>query len=285
MKILHEITQNGSVAARIFSSEVAPRKNRLHIHYHSSIELSLIESGSGVYTSGGRSYPIHPGSIFFFRPNEAHFVSDVDEGGMRFLNLHITPHYLYTSFPNATAAEYGKLLAANFPLASHRINDATGEEGAREIALLLHRTEAELAAKASDYLLLANNYISSMFILLARAYGTGDGAEANEMKNHRRIVAAIAYMDAHFASDITLEEIAAQVGYSRCYFSSVFRKCMGMSAWDYICLKRIEAASSLIKTTDKSILEIATECGFNNAVNFYKTFKRFTNLSPGALRK
>ena len=52
-----------------------------------------------------------------------------------------------------------------------------------------------------------------------------------------------------------------------------------------IILKRIEEALSLIKTTDMNILDIALECGFNNAANFNKIFKRYTNVSPGRFRK
>jgi AraC-like DNA-binding protein len=60
---------------------------------------------------------------------------------------------------------------------------------------------------------------------------------------------------------------------------------MGMSLWDYICIKRIEEALTQIKTTDKNILDIALDCGFNNTVNFNKIFKKYTNLSPSAFRK
>lgn len=93
------------------------------------------------------------------------------------------------------------------------------------------------------------------------------------------------YIDEHFTENLTLEEIASEIGYNRCYFSSIFSKCMGMSVWDYISIKRIEDALTLIKTTDKSILQIATECGFNNTINFNKTFKKYTNLPPSSFRK
>jgi AraC-like DNA-binding protein len=60
---------------------------------------------------------------------------------------------------------------------------------------------------------------------------------------------------------------------------------MGMSIWDYISIKRIEEALTLIKTTDKNMLEIALECGFNNTVNFNKLFKKYTNVTPNFFRK
>lgn len=106
-----------------------------------------------------------------------------------------------------------------------------------------------------------------------------------QTQNYQRIIASMAYIDENFKEDITLESLASQSGYSRCYFSSIFKQCLGMSVWDYICIKRVEQALSLIKTTDKSILQIATSCGFNNTVNFNKIFKKYTNLSPSSFRK
>jgi AraC-like DNA-binding protein len=92
-------------------------------------------------------------------------------------------------------------------------------------------------------------------------------------------------LDTSESDDITLDDIAKKVSYSRCYFSSIFKKCMGMSIWDYICIKRIEEALMLIKTSDKNIADIALECGFNNAVNFNKLFKKYTNVTPNFFRK
>lgn len=57
-----------------------------------------------------------------------------------------------------------------------------------------------------------------------------------------------------------------------------------MTTWNYISIKRIEEALSLIKTTNLSILEIALSCGFNNTANFGKTFKKYTNLPPSSFR-
>jgi YesN/AraC family two-component response regulator len=106
-----------------------------------------------------------------------------------------------------------------------------------------------------------------------------------EKQSYQRLIQAIKYIDTHFNENITLDVLADTIGYSRCYFSSIFKKCMGMSVWDYICIKRIEQALTLIKSTDKNIADIGLECGFNNAVNFNKLFKKYTNVTPSYFRK
>ena len=67
---------------------------------------------------------------------------------------------------------------------------------------------------------------------------------------------------------------------SKSYFSTIFKKYNGISPWDYITIKRVEKAVTLLKTTDKTKLEIAQSCGFNSPANFYKAFLRITGKSP-----
>ena len=284
MKIIHEIKINDTDAIRLFTSDAEPRKNNLRIHYHSLIELSVILSGRGKYKVKDTFYNINEGDLFFFRPNEAHCITDIDDGGMLLLNLHISPSYLYSNFQNVQSSNFIKILSASFPLATNRINDALKEEHMDEVKRLFFSVKREFEERETDYLSLVNNYISAILIRISRAYGITNFSK-KEMQSYKKLLFATQYIDEHYKEGITLDGLAEKVSYSRCYFSSMFKRCMGMSVWDYICIKRIEEALTLIKTTDKNILDIAMECGFNNSANFNKIFKKYTNVSPMAFRK
>ncbi|MBE5752259.1 MAG: helix-turn-helix domain-containing protein [Clostridiales bacterium] len=284
MKIIHEIQFNNADALRLFTSNAKARKNNLRIHYHTLIEISLILRGKGLYKTGNAVYSIQEGDIFFFRPNEAHCITDIEDSGMELLNLHIAPYYLYTNFQNALNSNYIKILAANFPLDSHKINDTLPKEQLQELKNLILAIRREFECKQSDYVTFVNNYISAILIMISRSYKSSRFSQ-KEKQNYQKLLSAVKYIDTHYKENITLDSLAQKVAYSRCYFSSIFKKCMGMSIWDYICIKRIEEALTLIKTTDKNILDIALDCGFNNTVNFNKIFKKYTNVSPSTFRK
>lgn len=284
MKIINEIQLNNIDALRLFTSHAKPRKNNLRIHYHTNIEISLILSGKGFYKTNQTVYSIEPGDIFFYRPNEAHCITDIEAGGMELLNLHIDPYYLYTNLQNALNSNYIKILAANFPLKSNKINETLSAEQLEEVNSLILYIRREMENKKSDYLTFVCNYISAILILISRSYKNARFSQ-KEKQNYQKLIPAIKYIDTHYKNDITLDDIAKKVAYSRCYFSTIFKKCMGMSIWDYICIKRIEESLMLIKTTDKNIADIALECGFNNSVNFNKLFKKYTNVTPNFFRK
>jgi AraC-like DNA-binding protein len=284
MKIINEIKFNNIEALRLFTSIANPRKNNLRIHYHTLIEISLILRGKGIYKTNDKTYTIQEGDIFFYRPNEAHCITDIEAGGMELLNLHIAPYYLYTNLQNALNSNYVKILAANFPLKSNKLNDILSSEQFEEVKNLFLSIRREMESKKSDYVTFVCNYISAILILISRSYKNAKFSQ-KEKQSYQRLLQAIKYIDTHFKDDITLDGIAQNVGYSRCYFSSIFKKCMGMSIWDYICIKRIEESLTLIKTTDQNIADIALECGFNNAVNFNRLFKKYTNVTPNFFRK
>lgn len=284
MKIIHEIQFNNVDALRLFTSDAKARKNNLRIHYHTLIEISLILRGKGLYKTNDTVYSIKEGDIFFFRPNEAHCITDIEENGMELLNLHIAPYYLYTNFQNALNTNYIKILASNFPLTSNKINDTLSIEQVGEVKNLILSIRREFEQKHNDYITLVNNYISAVLILFSRSYKNNRFSQ-KEKQNYQKLLSAIKYIDMHYKENITLDLLAQKVAYSRCYFSSIFKKCIGMSIWDYICIKRIEEALTLIKTTNKNITDIALDCGFNNAVNFNKLFKKYTNVTPNFFRK
>ncbi len=283
MKIIHEIKLHNTEAIRLFSSNAVHRKNSMRIHHHAMIELSLIVKGRGIYKTNDKIYSIDEGDLFLYRPNEAHCITDIEEAGMELLNLHISPSYLYTAFPNALNSNYIKILTGNFLLRSNKLNDTLSKGELEEIRAIMGKIYKEFTEKQSDYVTVTVGYICNIFIKIARIYDDAPLLK-KEQQNYQKIVSAISYINERFNEGITLEEVAAQVGYSRCYFSHIFNKCMGMSVWEYICIKRIEEALSLIKTTDKNILDIAVECGFNNTANFNKIFKKYTNLSPHSFR-
>jgi AraC-like DNA-binding protein len=129
-------------------------------------------------------------------------------------------------------------------------------------------------------------YLLQILTLLSREYPYVTENPHLYRQNFIRIEAAIQYIDQHLADDLTLEAIASQAGMSRAYFSTVFKRLYGISPWDYILSRRIERAITLMEEQkDRTILELASLCGFNNTANFNRTFRRITGKTPTEYRK
>jgi len=82
----------------------------------------------------------------------------------------------------------------------------------------------------------------------------------------------------------SLEQIAASVHLSPSHISGLFRKETGQTVSAYIGFVRIEKSKQLLKTTQLSIAEIASRCGFEEQSYFSRVFRKQTGLSPKAYR-
>lgn len=96
---------------------------------------------------------------------------------------------------------------------------------------------------------------------------------------------ALAYVNAHYAEKISLDQVIERVFMNRSYFCQVFKKEVGMTFGDYVEHTRIENAKHLLATTDLPILNVAEQTGFNNQAYFTKVFKKATDISPLRYRR
>lgn len=94
----------------------------------------------------------------------------------------------------------------------------------------------------------------------------------------------INYINANYTEDLTLEQMASYIGFSKYHFSRLFKQHTNTTFYDYLCHKRIQAAQSLL-VTDMSVTEIAFQTGFNNLTTFCRCFKKYTDCSPTQYRK
>ncbi len=102
----------------------------------------------------------------------------------------------------------------------------------------------------------------------------------------RAIESAKAYIDKHYADEITLAEVAGSVHMSQWYFSKLFRKETGTTFSDYLIELRIRRAKELIRS-DAAMknYEIAERVGFSDSRYFGQLFKKTTGMTPGEYRR
>jgi len=104
--------------------------------------------------------------------------------------------------------------------------------------------------------------------------------EQNEL-----LAPAIKYMDENFHKKITLNDMANICFITPGYFSKIFYQKTGEKFSDYLTRLRIESSKELLKTTNKTIQEIAMEVGFNDAGYFTRRFKSYEGITPGYYRR
>ena len=156
-----------------------------------------------------------------------------------------------------------------------------------EMRELMSKVEDEFLSNRPEYELMVKIYILTILALANRSFGYVSEIEkpfSVQTRQLSQIERSIEYINTHYCEDLSLEEISESANMSKNYFSSLFKRLNGMSPWDYITVKRVELACSLLKSTQSSMIDIACECGFNSSANFNRAFKKVTGSSPSGYR-
>ncbi len=96
---------------------------------------------------------------------------------------------------------------------------------------------------------------------------------------------SIAYLNDHYAENVSVEQLAQISNYSVAQFRKLFAKLMQMSPSAYVVQVRINTAKSLLRTTDRRIADIAAETGFCDHSHFIRTFRTATGQTPNEYRR
>lgn len=83
---------------------------------------------------------------------------------------------------------------------------------------------------------------------------------------------------------ITVNDAVEYVGFSRSYFSTLFKQKMELSLQEYLTKCRIERSMELLEKTDLQVQEIAAQTGYDSPMNFSRAFKEKCGVSPAAYR-
>ncbi|TXK79131.1 response regulator [Paenibacillus sp. N3.4] len=95
---------------------------------------------------------------------------------------------------------------------------------------------------------------------------------------------AKAFIDSHLAQEISLDQVAAMVGVTPTYFSSLFKKTTHETFVQYRINKRMEKAKEMLAIPHIRIVDVATEVGYDDYPHFTKTFKKIVGISPSDYR-
>ena len=101
-----------------------------------------------------------------------------------------------------------------------------------------------------------------------------------------RLNRVIDYINNNYDEDLNLALLAQIACFSKYHFHRLFHALMGETLNDYVHRIRLEkSVHKLINETNKSITEIAYDCGFSCSQNYAKAFKAYYGIVPSTVRK
>jgi len=96
---------------------------------------------------------------------------------------------------------------------------------------------------------------------------------------------AVTWLARNHRKNLTRWKLAEAVNASEDYLTRVFHRELGISPWEYLNRYRVHRAKELLRTTNESVKEIASEVGFKDPAYFSRVFRKLTGLSPRSYRQ
>lgn len=149
--------------------------------------------------------------------------------------------------------------------------------------LSLNTYNNETIDRLETYLTVAANMIKNIALKtpLVQAISRNDDID----ESRRYVLKAIDYIDKNYYKPINVESISKHCHISSSYLQHLFLKYCNEGLSSYLRKKRIDVACELLCSSNRSVREIALDCGFYDTDYFSVIFKKIHGVSPLAYRK
>ena len=269
-------------------SEKTDREEMENPEYHHKMQITLVTRGSGSIRTGyERTFDVEAGDVILYDSMQAHQLYFIDpKEGFDTISVEFDIRgFITEEFVVFDSSDLEKLF-----IKLHNGDCLIKKDfrGAKKIG----QTISNMLDEFREEKRLTHHVVRAQMILiytyLLQYYDEiSDGVTETMKKRNAAIEKVMLYINQNLSENITLEELAEIANMNKTYFSTTFKRVTGKTVWDYILNMRIELAISYI-VTEKSkynITEIAEMCGFNNAANFNKAFKKITGKTPTEFKK
>lgn len=238
-------------------------KTHSHPYYH----MFYIEEGSCVFTAGDQAHQLQQGQCILVPPGIEHSYSNRNSDTMAYLEIKFT-------LPQTSV--------------DNQLKDSVRTSDNTMIGLLFQQIVTEysqLGSLADDA---AASYLRALLSALTQQdrYGRPRQFRYIDASSYSPLSQQIIrYLEKHYAEDISLDTLAAIMGYNKSYLCVAFKKNTHSTILDCLNMIRIRRAAELIVYSDHSLTQVADMCGFASDSHFNRVFYKYVGVTPGQCRR
>ena len=255
------------------------------VHYHKMIELHYCVKGSIIYFHGNESYRVSEGELVIVNSGKIHGTHKATDADI--ITVQVEPELLYTSDNSETKMMYAYpfLYSAKNDIWIIKKDAVENFDIGKVMQNILNECQNmkygfELCVKSDIF-----NLFSRVLRYLKQTGAITDITDEFEPGTIEVFDMVMEYINENFPYNITAKDVAKRANLSYSYFSRLFNSVMNMGFNEYLTAVRVSKSEQLLIDTDKSITEIAYECGFSTSSYFIMKFKEKNGIPPMNFRK
>lgn len=239
-------------------------------HHHQSYQVLFVLDGEGAFRLNGHTHKLAANDTALIVPYSVHAV--MSDSRLTLLVLAFDETAL-----DAEMAE--QLLRVH--LHTSMLMKPTLFAGS-ELRGLLRRMLFEQSKEPTKLGRLAQTIqLSQLLLALARSLEAPTGTDSNRLRAEK----IRNYIDSHYFDPLTAPDIASRLGISSRHVNTIFKERYGMTPMQYLTEARIRLAQRMLAETEKDIISICFEAGYDSVSTFYRSFKAVAKMSPKTYRE
>ncbi|MCK4983576.1 MAG: helix-turn-helix domain-containing protein [Victivallaceae bacterium] len=252
-----------------------------YFHDHEFSEIVLILKGQALHLVDNMSCAIKAADVLVIHSGYRHSFDKTDD--LELINIIYDHKQLSIPLLDACMLPLFNFLFPHKPIENSNIAKpiiSLKKKEMEDIYLLIKHLDEELKSIHTGNLFYSLTLFMEIIILMAR-----HGSSAAYTYQPQILLGdATKFMNDNFQRNISIKELCKVAKMSERNFFRNFKNFVGCSPLDYLRKIRIQRASEILLSTDKSISEIAHECGFSDSNYFCRTFKKEMFTSPRQFR-
>lgn len=250
--------------------------NCIDWHWHTEIEFVYIEKGTVTFSIGENEFELSEGNGLFINSKVLHRFYSVDEG--------IIPNFVF--LPSFLADEES-LIYKKFvlPVINSGLVYQIFSQDITWQSLILDKIKKIIYVQQSNELLTLS-LLQQLWNLLYEHIDLSSINETNYSSvSQVRLQLMLQYINSNYSKNIILEDIAKYAQVSKSTALNLFNRFLHTTPINYLINYRLSQAARLLSYTEKKILAIAHETGFENTGYFCRKFKENYHLTPSEYRR
>ena len=254
---------------------ITPGQNEISYHWHECLEISYVKSGRGRYLVDGREYTMEPGDIIIFNNIEPHGWEAFPPEPMVQPVLVFEPSLIWAGEVNIFDYQYLKPFTERGTNFSNKLPG--NHPATKEIFNLLMQIDEEYKNQKTGYKLMIKAKLLQIITNLIRNFQDSSKSLENISVKQEQLIqleSVLHFIKHNYRRDIRLSEVAS-IAFMNCnYFSTFFKKIIGISFKEYVIKLRLNHVKKLLES-NKSVLDAIAESGFNSTSNFYRAHDKY----------
>ena len=245
-------------------------------HFHEDIELIAVKEGNMSYSVNGREIRLDPGDTIMVNSNQIHF--SIYPEDVRYVICVVHPSVLMSSV--AVEMQYVRPIIENPDLPYLKFRGLN--EYARDVFQLMLKMPD---IRHDAFQITMHFFRLWEYIRKQASHYLPDAEEGTADPRMQLFKSMMNYISSSYTGNVSLAEIAASANISKSLCNSLFNQYVGESPISYLMHLRCRKVAEYLRSSSKSLTEIAAMTGFNGVSYMSETFRRFFDCSPREYRK